>query len=359
MGQVFENGLGYSVEFVKLMLVVKYMMGYKLKKWTGTMFGASLLFVLLASVWVDVSEFTMTFGMLSIGIIAFNTTGKKRLLKVTLCFLGISIIDMAIGSLVMFFMNLRMQQVDENGMIIPLINSISLFLIGVYSMIAKRRNREKFRVSDKMTPVYVIAGVILTNLLASLQFVELGEELNIYRHETMIILNATVVIFVIICVVSNRNQNENERLKLENRMNQSMLESQRDYYLVLLDKEKETKSFRHDIRQQISCIRLLYDKEEYGKLGQYISELEQATLELSPKYNTGNDFVNAIINDLNHRFSRVNLEWTGKMPLLKLSYMDVCTLFYNLLKNAFEAADKTDEKKIKAVVKTYDASIVV
>ncbi|MEY8425441.1 GHKL domain-containing protein [Lachnospiraceae bacterium 38-14] len=359
MGQIIWNGAGYFIEFVKLMLAVRYVLGYKMKKQMIPVFAASLCGILLLSVWVDISEFTLVFGALSIGIVAFYTSGKKRGLKIILCFIGISIVDMAIGSLVFFFMNVTMQKVYESGSLILLLNSVSLLLIGIYALMVKRIPKKPFRISNKMTPVYLAAGFFLAFFITVLQFVELGEDLHTYRFEFVIGLNASVIIFVIIFLMSNKNQNENERLKLENKMNQNMLEFQRDYYLMLLNKEAETKAFRHDIREQISCIRLLYEKGEYEELGRYISEIEQATLDLSPKYNTGNDFVNAIINDLTGRFETVNFQWEGKMPPLKLSYMDTCTLFYNLLKNAFEAADKTEEKKVKAVVKTCDSSIVI
>lgn len=359
MGQIIKNGAWYFIEFMKLMLAVRYVLGYKPKKQIFPVFAVSLCSILFLSIWVDISEITLVFGALSIGIVVFHTSGEKRVLKIILCFIGISIVDMAIGSLVFFFMNVTMQKVDGNGSITLLINSVSLLLICMYALVIKHRENKVFRISNKMAPVYLAAGFFLTFFITVLQFVELGEDLHTYRFEFVIGLNASVIIFVIIFLISNRNQNENERLKLENKMNQNMLEFQRDYYLMLLNKEAETKAFRHDIREQISCIRLLYEKGEYEELGRYISEIEQATLDLSPKYNTGNDFINAIINDLTGRFDTVNFRWEGKMPPLKLSYMDTCTLFSNLLKNAFEAADKSEEKKVKAVVKTYDFNIVI
>lgn len=359
MVQMVENGVEYTIEFVKLILVVQYMMGYKLNKRVFPSFAAGLCGIMLVTVLFQAWRLSFVLGVLVIVAVVFCVSGEKAILKVILCFTGISVVDMAIGSLAFYVMDVDIQRVDENGTIMLLINSVSLLLLIIYACMAKRRAKEPFHISNKMMPVYLAAAIFLSLFVALLELLELGEDVRLYRNELVVILNVNIIIFVLVCIISNRNQNENELLKLENKMNENMLESQRDYYLMLLKKEMETKAFRHDIREQIACIRLLYDKKEYEGLGQYISEIEQRVLELSPKYNTGNDFVSAIINDLTGRFPAVDFRWEGRVPMLKLSYMDTCTLFYNLLKNAFEAAVETEEKKVEAVAKVYDGSVIL
>lgn len=101
---------------------------------------------------------------------------------------------------------------------------------------------------------------------------------------------------------------------------------------MLLEKETETKAFRHDVKEQILCMKILYENNQYDELGEYISEMQTETIELSSEYHTGNDYVNAIVTDLSRQYHQVDLEWIGRLPKLGLSYLDICTLFCNILK---------------------------
>lgn len=44
---------------------------------------------------------------------------------------------------------------------------------------------------------------------------------------------------------------------------------------------------------------------------------------------------------------------------LFISSFDICTIFFNILKNAFEAADKTDEKKVKLFIGVKNSSLII
>ena len=71
----------------------------------------------------------------------------------------------------------------------------------------------------------------------------------------------------------------------------------------------------------------------------YLEELSGVLGELRLKHQTGNTLVNVIVNDMCAKYSEVVLDWQGFLPAKsKLSDMDMCTIFSNLLENAFYAA---------------------
>ena len=102
-----------------------------------------------------------------------------------------------------------------------------------------------------------------------------------------------------------------------------------------------------------------YENGQYKKLGKYISEAQGAIAQLSSQFRIGNDYVGAIAADLDNRYPDVTLEWSGNLPELELSYMDICTLFFNLLKNAFEAAEEAEEKWVKVEIKLYEFDLFI
>ena len=78
------------------------------------------------------------------------------------------------------------------------------------------------------------------------------------------------------------------------------------------------------------CIQMLYDQKKYDELGKYLEQMETYTKELSPKFATGNVYIDMILTDLSEQFPNVIMEWIGKVPILSIASMDICTLFYNL-----------------------------
>ena len=73
---MFSNGVRYSVEFIKLILVVVCILNIRVKKRVNIIFGISLIGVITVSYWFDISEYSVIYGLIAIGI--FLVTLYKR-----------------------------------------------------------------------------------------------------------------------------------------------------------------------------------------------------------------------------------------------------------------------------------------
>lgn len=51
--------------------------------------------------------------------------------------------------------------------------------------------------------------------------------------------------------------------------------------------------------------------------------------------------------------------WIGKVPALSIENMDICSLFYNLLKNSFEAAQTVDDKTVSVSIKLQENNLLI
>ena len=73
-----------------------------------------------------------------------------------------------------------------------------------------------------------------------------------------------------------------------------------------------------------------------------------------------------IVNDFNenasikNKYSDVKINWKGDIPInLCLSSMDLCTIFSNLISNAFEAACQADKKEVDVSIKVIETKLLI
>ena len=363
METVFSNGVQYSVEFIKLILVVVCILHIRVKKSVNAIFGLSLMGVMAVSYWCDIKEYSILYAIIAFAIFTITLFRKRDIGFVILAYIAISIVDMVFGTICINVFNLTMQQIHDENMLVALLNSISLIPIIILSIVShnlKRKGREHNLVG--YCPIILLGGLALSIYLTCTQLASLDDWYINYQSGLLISGVVITVVFTAISYLLMRNQAKNEYLAMENDMNQRLIKAQNDYYAMMLRKETETKMFRHDIKQHIMCIQMLSAKHEYDELNEYLKQMETYTKELSPKIATGNMYVDMIVADLSEEFSDVTVEWIGKVPVLSLASMDICTLFYNLLKNSFESADKVlekSEKTIKVVIKKQGVHLMV
>lgn len=141
------------------------------------------------------------------------------------------------------------------------------------------------------------------------------------------------------------------KTKYEKKINEEGLNAQKDYYTMLLKKDDDTKAFRHDFRHHMVAMESLNEAGKTDELGEYIKSLKADIESLSPRVQTGDDLVNAILADIMSKYPEVEMEWEGYLNAEKsLPLGDMCSVFYNLFLNAFEAAEKESVKKVKVTV---------
>ncbi len=140
------------------------------------------------------------------------------------------------------------------------------------------------------------------------------------------------VIFLLTGIIMLMNYMSKNHYKNISEINDKLIKSQEQYYLMLLQKDEETKRFRHDIKNHINCMYMLFKSGDYNGLENYFDKIGVTLSELSAKIQTGNNMVNAILNDISERYSDVSFSAYGKFPdCMKLSRTDICTLFYFII----------------------------
>lgn len=152
-------------------------------------------------------------------------------------------------------------------------------------------------------------------------------------------------------------QDTNKRLKESITTEHLLQESQQNYYETLLEKEEETRRFRHDILNHFMCIQALAEKEP-EHVADYVQDLQEKMIQIQKKcYQTGNTIVDIItnqyINQLKEQVENVQVEISGKCTeQLGIKQADLCTVYSNLLKNAVEeiARQKDGKRYLKVMI---------
>ncbi len=131
----------------------------------------------------------------------------------------------------------------------------------------------------------------------------------------------------------------NRRLYEISNSEKLLREAQEYYYKMMLDKEEETRKFRHDYNNHIMCINALLSAGKNDELKKYLDDLQNTNNSFTRKeYSVGNTILDAITNYYAGILpSEVSFSVTGTVPEhLAIHNTDLSIIYSNLLKNAIE-----------------------
>ena len=108
---------------------------------------------------------------------------------------------------------------------------------------------------------------------------------------------------------------------------------------VLLEKEQDTRAYRHDMQRHLMNLYALQREEKGVQAQEYLRGLMEGLEEIQKKiYVTGNDVIDVLTSVYLARLDpAVEITFDCQLqPPLKIGDMDLCTIYGNLLENAVE-----------------------
>ena len=148
---------------------------------------------------------------------------------------------------------------------------------------------------------------------------------------------ACILVFVGLSIARSKLIYQNQ-LKLESQYN----DQQAEYFKRMLEKEEETKNFRHDVNNHLYALQVLLEEQKNEEAKEYLQEIMQNFDTIfQMNYNVGNEILNILVNyyfnKITDEVKNCNLAVEGRFTKdLKMDKMDICTVFSNLLVNAYE-----------------------
>lgn len=363
------NIINLIVECIKLMLVMCGVLNYKFRK------SAAAIILLISSIIVLVilgiinNDYQVSlFIIVTVFICFLSVEGKRKVISSFLSFFTICCIDDFLILILRTILCIPDEAFSGNPVASSIVNAVSLIIYMAASMILqhfyyRKRNLSKQPVNNSgilYLTLFLIGIIALSIYMAPFTLIFYKDTL---RNNSIVAIGAVTLgmLFPVLGMLLIYNNNSKRYYKQVAEINKKLLESQQNYYQMLLEKETETRKFRHDISNHILCVDTLLKKKEYKEAENYLAGLRDSLSELKIKYQTGNMLVNAIVNDISSKYESVKFEWQGLFPQnLDISNMDLCVIFSNVLENAFFAASGCLEQgNVKAAVKSISNNIMI
>ncbi len=354
---------GFAIEFIKLFLLMFFVLKYKLQsvKWVSVYSSAAAVILVISAV-TGISQIAPVHTYVCILLVILILKGRYRILYTAAVYIGICIFDMLAATVWLMLSGISYDALAESKHLGLVVNSVSVIFIIILVLVLKvvPYNKNKY-IAEKGNRFYLI--MLILGELSLLDFItvfQVGKNSADSTKTMAVSLSVGSVMFLLIGIIMLMNYMSKNHYKNISEINDKLIKSQEQYYLMLLQKDEETKRFRHDIKNHINCMYMLFKSGDYNGLENYFDKMGVTLSELSAKIQTGNNMVNAILNDISERYSNVSFSADGKFPdRMKLSGTDICTLFYNLFDNAFAAADKSEGKNVKIFIKTLGGNLFV
>ena len=173
----------------------------------------------------------------------------------------------------------------------------------------------------------------------------------------LVILGMFVQLAAVILIYAQKNLYKEKEMIADKFLNEQI-----GHYEYLENREKETKKFRHDLRSHMETISNLANNHEYERMTSYLEQMNMRIDSFGNMVTVHNGIVDAIINQYYTKATQdgIKMSVRGRIPSdCKIAAFDLCTIFSNMLSNAYEAAIKTDEKYISMECRHNSKSIIV
>lgn len=181
---------------------------------------------------------------------------------------------------------------------------------------------------------------------------------NLYMVSVaLVVIGIFIQLGAVILLSLQRNLYKEKKLLTEKYLNE-----QKNHYEYLEEREKETKKFRHDFRSHLELISNLAKYNEYEEIDKYLEKMHIKIEQLGNNVTVQNGIVDAILNQYYAKAlqNNIKMEVKGRFPeYCDIDAYDICTIFSNVLSNAFEAAEETEEKIISVECRYNDKNIII
>lgn len=172
----------------------------------------------------------------------------------------------------------------------------------------------------------------------------------------LILIVPTTLLFLI---YQRSIEKENELFRLKNEMDKA--ETEKTYYDILDKQNQDLRIYAHDAKNHLAAIRSLNTNPQ---IEEYLNKMTEGLATYSKVSRSGNHSLDVIINRYITECSIKDVKFTFDTRLKNLEYVedyDLVTILGNLLDNALESAEKSENREITLTTdfrNTYDVLIV-
>lgn len=357
----------YVTEIIKYMILFRLIFEKKLKRtWIAVLFGV-LFAIAFLIIWPEFAVsgkgvLSRTLAVVAIVGMQDEKWGKRGsdTLVVWLLSLMLEVFLLAPLEIIDVYTEIEEQWGREINVAVSALGGVLLFFLYVWK---QKRPQKEYKELSKKTVYRLVLVMVVVMLITASGFSFAGEYVPVKWFSVAAIALTAISYFSIgllgVFVVHIRHVNEKLDGMLQNEM--MLKETERAYYEALLEKEEETRRYRHDMVGHLVCLNAFASEKKTEELQEYVQTLQQQFVQIQNKcYAIGNTVLDAITNHYLMGISpEIEVRVEGKVYReLVPDDVALCTIYDNLLKNALEELERIEEGK-KCLNITFSQGVTV
>ena len=367
--------------FILVYLVTEflnYILGYKVvfgatvtkakSRWLAAILLVLVLHLLLyLAMGKEMSCNVSMVSMLVIPFLLLKPVMKRNIILYPFIVIGVSVIGVCASFILATVLGISEDAVIDNAWTNIFCQSISILFMILIVIYRKRRRIDNFplNLNWKQYLILYVVVISLFFLLAPIQV--LSEKIPACREISYVGVSSSVVCIVLVVVTVGQaiSATRERQLQERNTMNEKYMELQKEYYDQLLNQDEKMRRFRHDMNAHIQILKAYCDQQETGKIKDYLETImDESAIYAFRKY-TNNWAVDAVLHSLVSEAEgrKIQINFQGHLPKkTKVEDYDLCTIIYNLMKNAIEASEQIEDasrRSIQIEMGAYDLQVYI
>jgi len=356
------------IHFITILIVCKFFFSFQLREKKHNWFVLVGTFFLAGAISVVIYYFdnnlviycVYVIGMVLLGWLLYKEKIYNIFIVVIWVLFALSVVDIMVA--VLFRIIVLLLNVDGeiiSNLVTAIITFVLIFILGTNFKKKTSTTLQTIGYANLIGLTVLLAtdACVVSAIVVGADMYEAGRR-NVYL---IAVIFAVIGIFIqlaaVIILFTQRNVHKEKEQILD-----TFLNEQKNHYEYLENREKETKKFRHDIRNHMDLIANLAKNHEYDKIEDYLEQINLKVDTFGNIVTVHNAIVDAIINQyyMKAMQSGVKLTVEGRFPVdCAIDTYDLCTIFSNILSNAYEAAVETEEKFVSLVCGYTERAIII
>ncbi len=310
-------------------------------------------------IFINIPIITLLCNVTVLFLVSFNykTSLKKRILAVLLIYIILisieSIVALTFGFLDFSVFSKNDEFSSAAGMIIVKI------LLYIAALFINNYKNMKNKTVIPYSYWFAIFFIPLISLFIILIIIEMASD-NAFKVISVIVSLLFVNFFVFYLYdklsVQQEEKYEKMRLMQQNNYYQKQFE-------LMKASLKSTRSFKHDMKNHLTVLKLLVDKNEHNKALKHIEQMTDAIITAKEYAQSGNIIIDSILNFKLQEAEQHGISVSLELSIpeqLSITSFDMSVILGNLLDNAINACSKLEkDKRLDVKIKYKKGRLII
>ena len=286
-------------------------------------------------------------------IIFYTEKLSKKIFMISITFVILELAEVIVHITTML-MGLGIVSLDSTGIIqviaLTCYNFLALVLLSVFTMFYRKKS------NIKANDDFVNFALVPFSQIFMYESIFLNYTYENFNQETVIILLLGLIIstiadiFLFKSIKSIREANKNKIKIAELEYNQKLAYS---YYQNILQNIEQTMKYKHDFNNMISTVYTMISSGNIDESIKFLDEMKEKNSKEAMPVFCKNPVINSIIYDKKVLSENMNVNFKFSLDLpeeLHIELTDLCSIFTNLVDNAFNSARASKNKTVELKV---------